>query len=438
MLDNELAVAMSRRAVFRAGSAVAAGLALDPRLAWAAAPSSATRAMWPNVAAMVDGYVDSGKLPEMLATLGWGARAPEVIAKGKEGLDDADPVGIDSLYRLYSMTKPITGMAAMILIDEGRMKLDQPLADILPKFAKMQVQATPDGSLTELVPAQSPITIRNLLTHTAGLGYSIIQKGPLKGAFEDAGVIAGQVSRTKIPGFDRGTPVTSLETFADRLAGLPLVYQPGTQWSYSVGLDLMGRVIEVVSGQSFDSFLQERIFGPTGMTSSYFRVPAAQEKRLTSNYGVIGKLLLPLDPAKNSIFLGQPPFPMGGAGLVSSPRDYDRFMNMLTGFGRIGGKRVMSEAAVRLGTSNLMPPSVSTKGTWMDGQGFGAGGRVGLGEQAGVYGWGGAAGTVAFVDMRRSLRAGLYTQYMPDSSYPVHEQFPKAVVADLTKRKAGA
>jgi len=420
--------ALSRRSLLRGSAMLAAGAAIFPRLAFA---SQGIEARFPAVAAMVDSYVTQRKVSGMLATLGLGAGAPGTIARGLEAFDDPDAMGLDSLYRLYSMSKPVTGMATMLLIDEGKLRLDQPLADLLPKFAKMQVQVTPDGSITDLRPAKTPITIRHLLTHTAGLGYSIVQKGPLKEAYEAAGVVPGQVTKLPIPGMSRGTAVPSLEVFADRLASMPLVYEPGTQWSYSVGLDLLGRVIEVASGQSFDTFLADRIFKPLGMTSTWFQVPASETNRLTANYGILNGTPIPIDPAKASIFADKPPFPMGGAGLVGSPRDYDRFLAMLAGYGTLDGTRVLSEAAVRLGTSNLLSEGVDTKGTFANGSGFGAGGRVGLGDAAGQYGWGGAAGTIGLVDLRRGFRGGLFTQYMPSEAYPVHREFPDAVLADL-------
>ena len=200
----------------------------------------------------------------------------------------------------------------------------------------------------------------------------------------------------------------------------------------------MGRVIEVASGMPFDAFLAERIFAPCGMTSTWFRVPESEVGRLTTNYAAVGGTLLPVDPAKASIYLDRPPYPFGGAGLVSSPRDYDRFLRMLLGFGRIEGKQVMSEAAVRLGTSNLLPVGTDLSQSFIKGNGFGAGGSVGLGEDAGTFGWAGAAGTVGFVNYRVGLRAGVYTQYMPSEAYPVHREFAKAVLADVTGKKAAA
>lgn len=427
---------LSRRALLRGGALLGAGAAFATLPVGRVALAQASQ--WPSVVALTERYVEARKVANMVSVLGWQQRAPEVIARGTLAIGQTTPAGIDSLYRIYSMTKPITGMATMLLIEDDRLELDQPLAEILPAFADMQVQKTYDGSITDLEPAERPITIRHLLTHTAGLGYSIIQNGSIAAAYAEAGVVPGQVTNLPLGEmFGRGEPAPSLEIFANNLAALPLVAQPGTRWSYSVSLDLLGRVIEVVSGQPFDAFLQQRLFDPLGMTSTWFRVPASEVGRLTTNYGVLNGTLLPLDPARASVYLDDPAFPFGGAGLVSSPRDYDRFLQMLLGYGELEGKRVMSEAAVRLGTSNLLPEGVTTAGTFAAGSGFGAGGRVGLGEQAGTYGWGGAAGTVAFVDMKRGLRAGMYTQYMPADTYPLHTEFPKAVVADLMAMAQG-
>jgi CubicO group peptidase (beta-lactamase class C family) len=427
---------ISRRALFRTGAYLAAGSAMATLPFGRALMARETAEMWPNVAATVKEYVSSGKVANMVAAFGWGQRDPSAIAAGSLSLNGSTPAGLDSLYRIYSMTKPITGMAAMMLIDEGKLGLDQPLAEILPAYAEMMVQKTYDGSIgpENLEPARRPITIRQLMTHTAGLGYGIIQKGPIKDAYEAAGLIPGQVSRLPIPGLGRGTPVGSLEAFADGLAKLPLVYQPGSKWSYSVGLDLLGRVIEVVEMKPFDQVLQERLFDPCGMDSTYFRVPSSEVGRFTDNYGIMAGVPLPLDPAASSIYLDAPAFPFGGAGLVSSPRDYDRFLRMLLGYGVIDGKRVMGELAVRVGTSNLLPKTADIAGTWMEGQGFGAGGRV----TGGAYGWGGAAGTAAFVDYDSGLRAGLFTQYMPSESYPIQQEFPELVRKDLMAMNGGA
>ncbi|WP_268740819.1 serine hydrolase domain-containing protein [Novosphingobium album (ex Hu et al. 2023)] len=403
------------------------GVALMPRLALAAAD----REMLPQVRKVVERWVGPGKFPGMVASLGIPGRDPEYVARGSEGFTDGDAVTPDSLFRIYSMTKPVTGMAAMQLVAQGKLGLDQPLYDILPKFRTMMVQDTYDGSVTELHPAPRPITIRYLLTHTSGIGYTIIQKGPIKTLMEDKGLIAGQVSRMEIPGLSRGAPVHGLDHFADRLAEVPLVSDPGARWIYSMGLDLMGRVIEVVTGRSFDAHLRETIFEPAGMTSTFFRVPAGDAGRLTTNYGAVGDVLVPIDGSENSIFLDPPPFPFGGAGLVSSPRDYDRFLRMLAQFGEIDGVRVLDEQAVRIGTGDLLPAGVTIPAMFGGNAGFGAGGRVGKGAEAGIYGWSGAAGTVGMVDMVHALRSQIFVQFMPPNASGLLPEFQTALKADV-------
>ncbi|TIX50795.1 class A beta-lactamase-related serine hydrolase [Alteraurantiacibacter aquimixticola] len=396
---------------------------------------------WPGVSRFISGFVDSGQVANMVATLGYGEAEAAVLARGTTSFTSSTSADADTLYRIYSMTKPVTGMATVICIDDGLISLDQPIAEILPAFAKMQVQREYDGAITpgNLEPAVRPITIRHCLTHTAGLGYSIVQQGPISTAYAEAGLVPGQVTRLDVPGALNGKPVNSLELFADRLATMPLVYQPGTKWSYSVGLDLLGRVIEVVTGKSFDAFLKERIFDPVGMSSTWFRVPHEEAHRLTANYFLADGTLLPVDLPDSSIYLDEPPFPFGGAGLVSSSRDYDRFLQMIANYGEIDGVRVMSEPAVRLATSDLFADTVPYEGRFQFGErplGYGAGGLVGSGDAAGLFGWFGAAGTCGLVNMRRSLRHNLMTQYMPSTAYPVQNEFPVVVEVDALAQDA--
>ncbi len=422
---------VSRRALL--GSiALGGGAALLPRAALAWKVDGA--ALYPATNAFIKGFVDRRELAGTLAAIGKGQEAAVFFGAGVQSNDSPTPVGPDTLWRLYSMTKPITGIAAMLLIEDGKMKLDQPIADFLPAFAKMQVQDTPDGSITALHPAKTAITVRHLLTHTAGLGYNIIQKGPIKKAYDDAGIVGGQASRLPIPGMAPVTAAPSLAVMADRLAALPLVYEPGTKWSYSIGLDLMGRLIEVVSGQPFDAFLKARLFDPLGMSSTSFMVAAKDVGRFTTNYAPYGGALIPFDPATSSIYLDPPPYPFGGGGLVSSARDYDRFLAMLLGEGETGGKRIMKTETARLAMSNLLADSVDRKGTFIDGQGFGAGGRVSLPTSPGgegIFGWAGAAGTIGFVHRGLGYRAAGYAQYMPTGALPFQEKFGETFFKDV-------
>ena len=396
-----------------------------PGMAWAKFAEK-----YPTIKAEFESYVSSGKLPGVLATIGRSTGLPDIIAVGTQGLGEKTPVDINTLWRVYSMTKPITGIAAMILVGEGKMKLDQPISEFLPEFANMTVLTDPEKSM-DAVPAKTQITVRHLLTHTAGLGYSIITKGPLLQAYLDNGITPGIVSRFPIPGQPTSTPTPDIKTFSERLAKLPLIAEPGTKWSYSISLDLLGRVIEVASGMDFEAFLKTRIFEPLKMNSSYFQVPKSETPRLVSNYAPVNGVLFPIDPAATSIYLDKPAFAFGGAGMVSSAGDYDRFLNMLANYGELDGVRIMSSETAALAMSDLLPRAVSTDGTFADGAGFGAGGRVGKGVNEGVYGWGGAAGTVAFVDPKRKLRAVCMAQYMPSNAYPFHENFAKWVLKDL-------
>ncbi|MGJ0240019.1 serine hydrolase domain-containing protein [Novosphingobium fluoreni] len=415
-----------RRALLQLGAAAGLG-ALLPSLAQAATRPD----LMANVRALITRWVGPGKFPGLVASLGRPGQATEFVALGSQGFTDPDPMTPDTLFRIYSMTKPITGMAAMGLIAQGKIGLDQPVYEILPQFRNMMVQNTYDGSVTALHPAPRPITMRHLLTHTSGLGYAIVQQGPIVKMMQEKGLIPGQITRLPINGFTRARSIQGLKAFADALAQVPLVYDPGTRWSYSMGLDLMGHVIEVVTGKAFDQYLQQTIFGPAGMKDTVFQVPRADAGRLATNYGVIQGIFVAIDEGNKSLFLEKPAAPFGGAGLVSTPRDYDRFLRMLAQFGQIDGRRILPEKAVRLGASNLLPKGVAGPAIMGPVGGFGAGGRVGLGAEAGIYGWAGAAGTVGMVDMVRGLRSQIFAQFMPADATNLLPEFQSALKADV-------
>ena len=442
MPDHLNEVALSRRGLLRAGALLGGGatfgsLPLAPALA-RAAEAAAIEAQWPSVTALIDKYVKARKVSGMIAALGFADQAPGYIARGREGFDDRDASGPNSLFRAYSMTKPVTGMAAMILIDEGKMRLDQPLADFAPEFATMQVAIDPDKSLAAR-PTQTQITIRHLLTHTAGLGYAVVGRNKVADELKRLGLNPGIVSRIKLPGVNDHPPIPDPDTFLKLSAMVPLVAEPGTKWRYSMSLDVLGIVIARAAGtKSLGAFMEERIFGPLGMTNTFFQVPDAARPRLTTNYGFFAGLPVAIDRPRNSIYAAPLPFHFGGSGLVTSPADYDRFLAMVVGGGAVGGKRVMSEAAVKMGTSNLLPEGADTSGTWVEKYHFGAGGMVGTGRDEGLYGWSGAAGTVGLAQTKFKLRSSLYVQYMPQDHYPILREFPVAVAADLIARTKAA
>ncbi|MBW4330186.1 beta-lactamase family protein [Stakelama sp. CBK3Z-3] len=398
----------------------------------------------PKTAAFARQFVTDDRAPGIVAAIGADGNAATFVADGTIADDSDAKAGPDTLWRVYSMTKPITAMAAMTLIEDGKMSLDQPVSDFLPAFKNMKVLVKPDTESLESRPAKNPITIRNLLTHTAGLGYSIITKGALLKEYEANGILPATISR----GYEKGVRATrpaSLAEFADRVAKLPLIADPGTKWSYSIGLDVMGRVIEVASGMPFDQYVNQRILTPLKMESTWWTVPADQKNRLATNYIWMGDTRVPVDPGATSVFLDPPSFPYGGAGLVMSARDYDRFLHMLQNGGSLDGVQVMKPETVKLAMSNLLPKGVtftgvdgSTGGAAGPKMGFGAGGSVYLddvpgGPGKGTYGWGGAAGTIAWVDPEKQVRGTIMVNYIPADKWPLRREMVSRIYSDLGK-----
>ena len=414
------------------GGGAMLGTTMLARPAWALSPATTDVAAATALEKMFDAFIADDRLPGAVGVVGAGAGMPRFAVRGKLGRElNAAPMTADSLFRVYSMTKPITGIAAMMLVEDGKLNLNQSLGDFLPGFKKPMVALDPEKSL-DARPAARSITIRHALTHSGGLGYAIISKGALLQAYIDQGIAPGQVSHLKLPQWPAITPAPSLAVWAERLSHLPLIADPDVRWSYSCGLDLMGAIIEQVSGMDFEAFLHKRLFDPLGMTSSWFQVPKSELGRMTTNYGVSERGKVALDPGATTIFADPPPLKLGGSGLVMSPRDYDRFLEMLAGKGMFRGRRIMKEETVRIAMSNLLAPGCDTKGTFVDGQGFGAGGRVHIkademGAGIGTFGWGGAASTIAWVDPTKQVRASGFVQYMPDAVYGFGKAFAKTV-----------
>ena len=401
------------------------------------------RVLLPETQALFDRLVATNRTPGIAGAFGHGDGPTLYLSAGRIATDATAPAaGPDSLWRVYSMTKPITGMAAMLLVQDGRIRLDDPVSKYIPAFATMRVLTHPDTSL-ETVPATRPITIRMLLTHSAGLSYNILAKGPLLKEAERLGVVPAQVN-AEVEREARRTRPTSLLEFANRAAQLPLIAQPGTRWSYSIGLDVMGAVIERASGMSFARFVQTRLLTPLKMTSTGWQVPAGQQGRFATLYVAAGGRLLPFDPAATSPYLNAPSFAYGGAGLVSSARDYDRFLHMIQDGGTLDGVEVMKPETVRLATSNLLPPGVTftgyTPGTQM-GAGFGAGGFVQLedvpgGAPRGTYSWSGAANTIAFVNTIDKTRGTAMVNMFPPGSLDLAKQVGATLRRDAERRDA--
>ncbi|MEH3100503.1 serine hydrolase domain-containing protein [Sphingomonas adhaesiva] len=398
----------------------------------------------PATQALFDGYVAQRRVPGIVGAFGVGDVPTAFVASGRIAYDPSAPAaGPDSLWRIYSMTKPITAMAAMILIEEGKIGLDDPLSKYFPAFARMRVLTSPDTSL-ESKPATRPITIRELLTHTAGLGYNINAKGPLLKEYERVGILPAQLN-APTEAQARAVRPTTLEEFANRVATVPLIAEPGTTWHYSIGLDIMGAVIEKASGMPFDRFVQTRLLDPLQMTSTFWQVPAGDTSRFATNYAVVDGRSLPIDPAATSPYRQRPSFPYGGAGLVSSARDYDRFLHMVQDSGTLDGVRVLKPETIALATSNLLPPGVTFTGVTPGANtnaGYGAGGYVILadkpGVMAGTWGWDGAANTVAWANPKRRMRGVVMVNIFPPGSLPLRAEVPRALMADAARMNTPA
>lgn len=427
-----------------AGLIGAVAVSLASAQLWAspapAAPAAAVaQHAYPALQAFADRIVADGKVPGVAIAIGVGDRPPTFISAGRVSIEaSAGPAGPDTLWRAYSMTKPVTGIAAMILIDEGRLKLDQPISDFIPAYKSVRVFIDPAKG-GETRPAAREITVRHLLTHTAGLGYAIFSPKALADALDAAGLIPYSFG----PAFEAATrpkrPASLLE-FAERRAAIPLDSDPGTRFGYSMGLDILAAVVERASGMPYETFLRKRLLTPLGMCSTYWQVPAGEVKRFAATYGrdASGRLQV-TELAAGSPYLAPPSFPYGGAGLVSSARDYDRFLHMLQNGGTLDGKRILSRRTASLAMSNLLPAGMtySNFGPIPDDEatGFGAGGFVtiaeedGFGRKRGTFGWDGAAGTRSWVNAAQKVRVTMMINVM--GGLELKEEFEAAVASDL-------
>jgi CubicO group peptidase (beta-lactamase class C family) len=365
----------------------------------------------------------------MVIAIGGREGPPQFICAGLQDRDSGPPAGPDTIYRIYSMTKPIAGIAAMLLVEDGKLTLDTPLAEIFPEFSDMQVLTDPENS-TDAAPATRPILIRHVLTHSAGFAYAMSAPPPLKQLYIDGGGETARATREIEAARPQG-----LLPFAAGIARLPLLYEPGTTWHDSIALDIAGAVVEKVSGIGFDRFCRERIFAPLGMDDTDFFLPSDKLDRLAAHYRRTDGGLELIETGENSNWAYEQAFPVGGSGLASTARDYARFMAMLLGEGEVDGVRVMKAETARLAMSDMMEPGVMAA-THGDHDGYGAGGRVVVadipgGEAAGTYGWSGAANTYAFVDRRNAIYTVLMTQVMEWYPSPLHAEFTRAFYADL-------
>ena len=367
------------------------------------------------------GYVERGEVPGIVALV---CRRGEVhvAAIGTKAVGGSDPVRRDTLFRIASLSKPITAAAALILLEECKLRLDDPVERWLPELAERRVLRRLDGPLDDSVPASRPITVRDVLTFRLGLGIVMAPPGthPIQKAIDELEL-------------NQGAPQPALPPAPDewmrRLGRLPLMHQPGERWMYHTGSDVLGVLIQRASGQSFESFLRECIFEPLGMQDTGFSVPATELNRLATSYWrhpETGALAI-YDEAAGGQWSRPPAFPSGGGGLVSTADDYLAFARMLLGHGQHADGRLLSRAAVETMTSDhLTAAQKAVSGLLPDyfeshGWGFGVSvltRRHDLAGSVGRYGWDGGLGTSWYSDPREDLIGILMTQRAWESPSP--------------------
>ncbi len=361
-------------------------------------------------------HVTRGDLPGLVALV---CRRGEVHvdAIGNFAVGGSKPMQRDTLFRIASMTKPVTAAAVMILIEEGKLRLDDPVDRFLPELANRRVLARIDAPIDETVPARRPITARDLLTFRFGMGLVLAPPGkyPIQKAIIDAGLMPGPDPSSLTP-----------DAWMKNLGSLPLLHQPGEQWAYHTGSDVLGVLVARVADQPFPTFLQERIFAPLGMSDTAFHVPADKLGRLPPSYvtnHTTGKLQQHDDPA-NSRWAKPPAFASGGGGLVSTADDYLAFCQMLLGKGRYGRERILSRPSVELMTTDHLTQQQKTDASLFFGEGVGWGFGVSVVTRRtnvfapGRFGWDGGIGTSGYTDPAEELIGVLMTQRLMDSPSP--------------------
>ena len=379
-------------------------------------------------------YIDAGRFPGTQLLV---YRRGKIVHSTVQGFADVErkaPVKDDTIFRIYSMTKPITSVAFMMLVEEGRVALDEPVHKYIPEWKNLGVfqAGTYPAFLTK--PPIRPMLIVDLLRHTSGLTYGFQQRSNVDAAYRDKKI--GEVVKA-------GT----LQSMIDDLATIPLEFSPGEAWNYSVATDVLGYLIGLISGKPFEQFLKERIFNPLGMNDTDFFVPKDKAHRFAACYSAEkGGITLQDDPADSS-FLSPPSLISGGGGLCSTAADYLTFCRALLNGGELGGVRLLGPKTLKLMTSNHLPGGVDLpvlsrslfSEASYNGVGFGLGFAVTMNPaqtmiagSTGEYFWGGAATTSFWIDPAEELITIFMTQVLPSSAYPLRRELRTMVYAAIT------
>jgi len=383
--------------------------------------------------AVLHRYVDDGKLPGVQTLI---SRRGELVHRDLYGVTDLEagtPVAEDTLYRIYSMTKPITSVALMMLFEEGAFLLENPVTRWLPELAELQVWVDGTADDPQTRPLETPLTVHHLLTHTAGLTYGFQYAHPVDELYRRA-----DLGTFSVPDHD-------LDEGLARLGQQPLLFEPGTRWNYSMATDVCGALVERISGVALDEFLRTRIFEPLGMADTGFHAPESDVARCATLYACTPTTrMLPL--ASAAAMTRPPTFLSGGGGLVSTADDYLRFCHLLVGGGALDGVRLLSPRTLRFMASNHLPDGrllndmgqTTFSEVAMEGTGFGLGFSVLVDAPAnttlgspGLFAWGGAASTAFWVDPAEELAVVFMTQLLPSTTYPLRRHLQAGVYQAL-------
>ncbi|MFN5839494.1 MAG: serine hydrolase domain-containing protein [Acidimicrobiaceae bacterium] len=376
--------------------------------------------------------VDDGRLPGWHIAVSRGGKLAYNATYGHADVENGKPIADDTIYRIYSMTKPICAVAALILWEEGKFEMHDQVKWFIPSFANQKVFRSGTLTAPRFDPVTEPMEMWHLFSHTAGMTYGFVYSNPVDQMYRNAG-------------FEWGTPRdASLADICDILAGLPLMFQPGTEWAYSMSIDVLGRVVEILSGMTLGEFMQKRIFEPLGMTDTAFHCSADKADRLAALYvpNPADNRRRVRNDAGGAGALVDPKAHLGGGGLVSTMSDYMKFAEMLRGGGQLNGVRILSPRTVSFMASNHLPNNADLTAfgrplfaeTAFDGVGFGLSVSVTLDPvkakvagSVGDYGWGGAASTNFTVDPKEDLVYTIMTQLMPSSTWPLRPQLKQLV-----------
>jgi CubicO group peptidase (beta-lactamase class C family) len=366
-----------------------------------------------RIAPALQVYVDSGRLPGVLAVIARHGKVAYVASVGSLDPEHRRVMDLGAVFRIYSMTKPITSSAIMQLYEGGKLRLDDPVSKYIPSFAGVKVYAGGSAAKPELRNPDRAITVADLLTHTSGLTYGPFANSPVDSIYLRAGLF---------------TPTWTVAQLADSLAHLPLAFSPGAKWNYSFSIDVLGRIVEVVSGTTLDHYLDSALFRPLGMRMTAFHATPAMAGQITAIYsrGADSRLHA-MTPLLSPEFTAEGKLLSGGGGLLSTPSDYLRFAQMLLNGGELDGRRVLKRETVALMMQNHLPPSltpINSAPDWPPGRsGFGYGGAVRVDSATGVVGspgtfrWAGYGTTFFWIDPKADLIAMVWTQYLPVMEY---------------------